>query len=108
MELTIANISILVVTLFGSGSFIAFIFEKRKNKAVAAGLETDNEAKIIKIYVAALDDLGVRYEKKFTEIVEMYERKVKVLEDEIKLHKRINNNLKRENLDLRRQLDNKE
>ncbi|NCT19420.1 MAG: hypothetical protein COS42_04570 [Flavobacteriales bacterium CG03_land_8_20_14_0_80_35_15] len=108
MEFTIANISIIVATLFGSGSLIALIFEKRKNKAITSGLETDNEAKIIKIYVAALDDLGVRYEKKFIEIVEMYERKVKVLEDEIKLHKRINNNLKRENLDLRRQLDNKE
>ena len=48
------------------------------------------------------------YEKKFKDIVEMYDRKMKVLEDEIKLHKRMNTALKRENADLKRQLKNED
>ncbi len=100
-----------VGALFGSVSTAGWIFERRKRNALAESVETDNEgknienqAKSVELYQKMLDDLGDRYEKRFLEVEDLYQRKVKVLEDEIKLHKRVISNLKRENAELRKQL----
>lgn len=55
-------------------------------------------------YKEAIDDLGTRYETKFTEFSELAERKNKLLENEINLHKHINAQLKEENLMLRKKI----
>lgn len=101
----------IIPYLFGAGGVLAFIFERRKNTAVTKGVEADVDSKdiqngkdVVSMYKEALNDLNNRYEKKFNDIVLMYDRKMKVLEDEIKLHKRMNTALKRENADLKRQL----
>ncbi|MGH1516923.1 hypothetical protein [Chryseobacterium sp. JK1] len=51
-----------------------------------------------------MDDLKPRYEEKFKEFSELTDRKVKLLEDEINLHKRINAQLKEENTMLRKKI----
>ena len=109
------NIPLILSYLFGAGGIFAFIFERKKNKAVTKGVEADVHSKdiqngkdVVFMYKEAMDDLNSRYEKKFKDIVEMYDRKMKVLEDEIKLHKRMNTALKRENADLKRQLKNED
>lgn len=111
MNFIIENIGIIISSLFGVGGIWGYLFERKKNKAIANGLEADADSKdiqngkdVVTMYKGALDDLNDRYEKKFNDVVEMYDRKLKVLEDEIKLHKRMNTALKRENADLKRQL----
>jgi NifU-like protein involved in Fe-S cluster formation len=77
-------------------------------EAENTGKEIDNADKLVKLYKEAIDDLGGRYETKFKEITELYENKVKLLQDEINLHKRIIAQLKEENTMLRNKLkDNK-
>jgi hypothetical protein len=85
-----------------------FLFGKKKMQAEVDGLSADNEGKeienadkLVKLYKDAIDDLGSRYEVKFKEVTGMYENKIKLLEDEINLHKRIIAQLKEENTMLR-------
>ena len=111
MNFITENIGLIISTLFGAGGIIGYIFERSKNKAITKGVEADVDSKdiqngkdVVSMYKEAMDDLNHRYEKKFNDIVDMYDRKMKVLEDEIKLHKRMNTSLKRENADLKRQL----
>lgn len=111
MDFITNNLALIITTIFGGGSLTAYIFERKKNIAVTKGVEADVDSKdiqngkdVVSMYKEAMDDLNHRYEKKFNDIVEMYDRKMKVLEDEIKLHKRMNTALKKENADLKRQL----
>lgn len=111
VELIQGNIITIISTLFGGGGVIAYLFERRKNKAVTKGVEADanskeidNSSKVVDLYKTALNDLENRYEKKYKEITELYERKIKVLQDEIRLHKRYSTSLKRENTELRKRI----
>lgn len=115
------NIGQILGYLFGAGGLSAFLFERRKNTAVTKGVEADADAKeinngtkVIDLYKEALDDLQNRYEKRYNEISEMFEkkyqlmrdemqqleasfeRKNKLLEDEIKLKNKFISSLKRE------------
>ena len=88
-----------------------FLFGKKKMQAEVDGLSADNEGKeienadkLVKLYKDAIDDLGSRYEVKFKEVTELYENKVKLLNDEINLHKRIVAQLRDENTMLRQKL----
>ncbi len=97
--------------MFGAGGVFAYIFERRKNTAVTKGVEADasskeidNSSKVIDLYKNALDDLEKRYENKFQEIISLYDRKIRVLEDEIRLHKRLNSALKRESTEYKKRL----
>ncbi|AZI53916.1 hypothetical protein EIB75_10560 [Epilithonimonas vandammei] len=88
-----------------------FMFGRKKMDAEVTGLNAENEGKeienadkLVKLYKDAIDDLGSRYEVKFREVTSMYESKVKLLEDEINLHKRINAQLKEENTMLRKKI----
>ena len=88
--------------------FAGYVFGGQKMKAEVKGLDADaegkeieNSDKIVKLYKDAIDDLGGRYEVKFKEITAMYEMKIKLLEDEINLHKRIIAQIKEENTMLR-------
>lgn len=121
MNYILENIPLLLGYLFGAGGLFAFISERKKNKAVASGLEADadskeidNGAKIIIQYKEALEDLPVRYEQKYQEMATLwekkvqmlldeiaqleksYQRKTKLLEDEIKLKNKFISSLKRE------------
>lgn len=115
MNLITDNLPTILGYIFGSGFLGAYIFERRKNNAVTKGVEADVDSKdiqngkdVVSMYKEALIDSNKIYEKKFNDIVQMYDRKTKVLEDEIKLHKRMNTALKRENADLKRQLKDAE
>lgn len=111
MQFDFSLITQIIPYLFGAGGLGMAIVERRKHTAITKGVEADaetkeinNSGKVVDLYKQALDDLAVRYEKKFEEISGLYERKIKVLEDEIKLHKRMVLSLKKENASLRRQL----
>lgn len=104
------NLHAIVTTIF-SGGTLAYFFERRKRKALtnsvvadAHSKEIDNSGKVVEMYKSALDDLGARYEKKFEEVTQLYERKIKVLEDEIRLHKRTIAQLKKDLVEIRKQL----
>ncbi|MGC4130417.1 MAG: hypothetical protein QM564_12885 [Bergeyella sp.] len=88
-----------------------FLFGKRKLRAEVAGMNADNEGKeienaekLVNLYKDTLDDLGNRYEVKYREVTALFENKIKLLEDEIKMHKQIINRLKSENTALRKKL----
>lgn len=83
---------------------VGFLFGRKKQKAEVESLDIDNTDKLVKTYRESLDDLTARYEKKFQEIISLYEQKVQLLNDEISLHKRINEHLKEENELLRNKL----
>lgn len=72
------------------GAGVQWIFNKKSNEAKtkqeqenAESIEIDNEIKLANYYKLLLDDLGERYERKYSEIVAMYDRKVSMLEEEI-------------------------
>lgn len=94
----------IITTIFGTGGVLGYYFERRKRMAEAESKEINNGQQVVNLYKNALDDLAIRYEKKFEEISSLYERKIKVLEDEIKVHKRYVSTLKKETADLRRQI----
>ncbi|CAA7387098.1 hypothetical protein [Chryseobacterium fistulae] len=90
---------------------VGFLFGKKKLQAEVAGMSADNEGKeienadkLVKLYKEALDDLGNRYEIKFKELSSIYDSKIKLLEDEINLHKRIIAQLKEENIILKQKI----
>lgn len=101
--------------VFGGGGLLMWFLEKRKYNETIAGMKIANEErildnekkqididdKVIDRYKVALDDLGTRYEDKFKDVTDVYERKIKLLEEEINLRERIILSLKRENRDLK-------
>ena len=98
------------ISTLGTG-LIGFIFGRKKQNAETEAIEVSNDTieianadKLIKTYRDSLDDLTTRYEAKFKEIIGLYEQKVKLLNDEITLHKRIIEQLKEENRILRQKL----
>lgn len=103
MQTVIENLPLIITTLFGAGGTTAYFFERRKNKAEAISKEIDNKSNLIQVYREALDDLNSRCEKKYNEVTELYDRKIKALNEEIATHKRINTNLKKENTELTKQ-----
>ncbi|MEE9408121.1 MAG: hypothetical protein V3V28_08610 [Polaribacter sp.] len=85
------NLPLLLGYLFGAGGIFAFIFERKKNKAVTKGVQADAETKeinnasiIIGQYKDALEDLPIKYELKYLEMEKLWEKKVQMLSDEIK------------------------
>ena len=114
----IENIETILVSILGGGGFLGWFFERRKrnlqNEETAADVESkeiDNGEKIIKMYQDALLDLENRcsklkgrYETQFNEFTALYEKKIKLLKEEILVQKRINKNLRRENADLRKRI----
>ncbi|MCT4698088.1 hypothetical protein [Tenacibaculum haliotis] len=115
------NLSQILGYTLGTGGVVMAIIERRKNTAITKGVEADveskeidNGSKVIDMYKKALDDLPNRYEKKYQETSELWERKFqmmtqemtqlegayqrknKLLEDEIKLKNKFISSLKRE------------
>ena len=103
-ELVVALIAL--VSGGASSTFTWFLARKRNHAEArikeeeANSLEIANEIKFADYYKVMLDDLGARYEKEFQKIVGMYDKKVQMLEDEIKLLKRKIYNLEKENKEL--------
>lgn len=109
MQILADNFISILGFLFGGGGLLMWVLERKKYTEVVLGLKAENESKelendskIIGIYKNTLDDLGSRYEAKFKDLEHAYDRKVKLLEEEISLKERIITNLKRENRDLKR------
>lgn len=78
--------------------------EANSMEAEAEAKEIDNGSKIVQLYKEAIDDLGTRYENKYKEVVFIYDRKIEILEAEIKLHKQVIANLKKENTELKQRI----
>ena len=111
MQFLTDNLMSLLGFLFGSGGILLWFLEKKKYNETIAGMraenenkEIENDSKIITIYKESLDDLGKRYEDKFKDLVETYERKVKLMKEENELQERIITGLKREINDLRKRI----
>lgn len=108
------NIQDWFTLLFGASSIttaFGWIAERRRRRAEVHTLVInnesaiiDNERKRVDLYKDLLDDLSARYEAKYKEFENMHERKVKLLEDEIRLHKRAIAQLKLENQELKAKL----
>lgn len=108
------NIQDWITLLFGAtsvSSALGWIAERKKRKADIhtiymnnEGLALENERKKVDLYQDMLDDLSTRYEKKYNEFEEMHNRKVKLLEDEIAMHKRVIASLKTEIRELKEKL----
>lgn len=97
-----------IILSAGVGAFLTklvdWIFNKRSVKADVKAKDIDNEVKLAEYYKTMLDDLNLRYEAKYNDIVSLYESKEKVLKDEINLLKRSVKDLKAENLVLRKRI----
>ncbi|PKP26193.1 MAG: hypothetical protein CVU03_05000 [Bacteroidetes bacterium HGW-Bacteroidetes-2] len=87
---------------------VEWIFNKKSQKEDTRAKVIQNEISLADAYKKQLDDLEVRYEKKFVEIVTMYDRKVRVLEDEITLLNRKVKMLKSDNTELRKRIKENE
>lgn len=81
-----------------------WIFNRHTVEEDVKAKEIDNEVKLADYYKTMLDDLGDRYEKKYSDIVSLYESKEKVLRDEIILLKSKVGMLKKENAELRKRI----
>ncbi len=110
-QFILQNIEAIIASIAGTGGFLGWFFERRKRRLHNQGVEADVESKeidnskeIINMYKTTLDDLGKRYEDKFKDVSELYEQKMKLLQDEIRIHERVIANLKRENADLRKRI----
>lgn len=93
------------------GGFAGWFFRRRFENATAKGKEAearsqeiDNEIKLAEYYKNIADDLEPRYAQKFNEISELYESKIQILYDEIKLLNRKVKMLTQENNQLRRRV----
>ncbi len=110
-QFILQNIEAIIASIAGTGGFLGWFFERRKRRLHNQGVEADVESKeienskeIINMYKTTLDDLGKRYEDKFKDVSTLYEQKIKLLQEEIRAQKRINQNLRRENADLRKRI----
>lgn len=83
---------------------VEWIFNKKSQKADVKAKDIENEIKLSEYYKKMLDDLDDRYEAKFIEFVALYERKEKILKDEIFLLNRKIKDLKAENIALRKRI----
>jgi len=77
------------------GGFVTWIFTRKKTNVEVDTTEIDNGDKVIKRYKDALDDLDVRYEKKYLHLEQMsknieilFGKKEQVLLQEIEYHKK--------------------
>lgn len=59
-----------------------------KEKAEVTTTEIENGTKVVELYKDALDDLGTRYENKFKELNDLWEKKTQILKEEIEFLKR--------------------
>lgn len=94
----------IIGALFGTGGLLHAFLQRRKTKAEADSKVITNGHQVVNLYKDALDDLSVRYEKKYKELEAMYDQKAKLLSEENKIYKRQVSTLKKENLELRKKL----
>lgn len=81
-----------------------WIFTRSSAAEDVKAKEISNEVSLADYYKVMLDDLGNRYEKKYIDIVSLYESKERVLRDEIILLKNKVRMLKTENFELRKRV----
>jgi hypothetical protein len=66
-----------------STALVLWLFNRHKQKSEITTTDIDNGAKVVDLYKGALDDLGSRYESKYTSIVELFDKKEAILMQEI-------------------------
>lgn len=94
MDTIINNIGLLLTAIGGTG-FFTFFFAKSKYqvdvlqaKENAETTAIDNDVKLSAHYKQILDDLKARYENRYHEYDQMMQRKISLLEEELKLKDR--------------------
>lgn len=94
MDAIINNIGLLLTTIGGTG-FFTFLFTKSKYqvdvlqaKENAETTAIDNDVKLSNHYKEILDDLKSRYETRYKEFEDLMNRKVDMLEEELKIKDR--------------------
>lgn len=94
MDTIINNIGLLLTAIGGTGVF-TFFFAKSKYqvdvlqaKENAETTAIDNDVKLSAHYKQILDDLKARYENRYLEYDQMMQRKISLLEEELKLKDR--------------------
>jgi hypothetical protein len=107
-----------LLNILGTGvitGLLGYVFGRKKQAAEIETITTENNSKelanvdkLLNLYKETLDDLVKRHEAKIVEMSALYEKKIKLLNDEISLHKRIVASLKEENATLRDKLKAKE
>jgi hypothetical protein len=101
-EFLLSYINELLMLLIAG--FSGWFFSRKKQKAEVEGAEIDNNIKVVGLYKDTLDDLSKRYEIKFNEIVALYEKKQKLLKDEIGMLNRRVKMLRQENISLKKRV----
>lgn len=91
------------------GGFSGWFFRRRyenataeEKEADAKSKEIDNDIKLANYYKDMLDDLGSRYEKKYADIVSIYDQKAALQQEEISLLKSHKKMLLQENAALKK------
>jgi hypothetical protein len=90
---------LLTVIIAGFGGWF---FGRKKQAVEIQSTEIDNGAKAVNLYKETLDDLGVRYEQKYKDVVALYESREKLLRDEIIMLKNKIKMLRQENISLKK------
>lgn len=87
------------------GALIKWLFDKwnPKEKAELTTVEIENGSSVVKMYKDALADLPPTYERKFNDLNELFEQKVKILKEEIDFLKKERDLWKKKFNDLRRE-----
>ncbi|WP_373942663.1 hypothetical protein OEG92_05575 [Polaribacter sejongensis] len=82
MNLITDNLLPILTTLFGGGFSLAYVFERKKNRAITKGVEADAETKTIQnenLVIAqlqkAVEDLPRIAESRFREMEEVLQKK---------------------------------
>lgn len=89
------------ISVFATG-FVGWFFGRKKTKAEVRSSEIDNDIKLSRHYAKILDDLEQRYQKRMTDINELFNQKEKMLKEEIRILKRRIKLLQSENRELRK------
>ncbi|MRX40409.1 hypothetical protein GJU43_14065 [Flavobacterium sp. LC2016-23] len=101
MKEVILNVSAFIATI-GSTGYFTFLFTRAKNRQdveklkieivqaqkAAISTEIDNDIKLSGHYKEILDDLKQRYEYRYKEFEDILNRKISMLEEELKLKDR--------------------
>lgn len=99
-----------MLTVMSGTGFFTFLFTRSKYKVDvlqakenAESTALDNDIKRSNHYKDMLDDLDIRYEKKYQEFESIIQRKVGILEEEIKMRDRKIKLLEREIAELKKE-----
>lgn len=85
--------------------FGGWFYKKKKESVTNHNSSIDHGARAVNIYKEALEDLGICYEKKYKNIITLYESSEQLLRNEIMELKNKIKILRKENISLKRRIE---